>query len=216
MTGKFITFEGGEGAGKSTQCKLLHQSFLEEGFKTILTREPGGTKGAEEIRELVVKGSTDRWEPTTELLLHTAARSEHISKLIKPSLEQGTHIICDRFIDSTIAYQGFAHGLTPSKVVALHELLFGNFYPDITILIDIDPEQGIGRTTTRDGKEDRYEKMGLDFHKRLRDGFKTLAIAHPERYFIITSGGSIAETHQLIVDKINKKFGFSLKYSNNS
>jgi dTMP kinase len=189
--GRFVTFEGGEGAGKSTQVLRLRDRLQAQGLEVIVTREPGGTPGAEAIRALLVKGDTGRWEPMTETLLHFAARAEHLNKVILPAIYEGKWVISDRFADSTMAYQGYAQGLGPEKVAALYDIVVGKFQPDLTLVLDIPVEAGLARAGKRDGEialgslEDRYERMGLAFHTRLRDAFLDIAAQAPERCVVI-------------------------------
>ena len=162
--GKFITMEGGEGAGKSTQIANLAAALRAVGIVVVVTREPGGSRRAEEIRKLLVRGATDRWHPMTEALLHNAARMEHVEELVRPALARGEWVLCDRFTDSTVAYQGFGHGLGREVIEDLHSLVFGGFLPDLTLILDLDVELGLARATAAARGEDRYERMGRDFH----------------------------------------------------
>ena len=166
--GKFITLEGGEGAGKSTQAERLGGDLRRVGQPTQVTREPGGAPGAEDIRGLLVTGAVGRWDAITEALLHCAARREHLTKTIAPALDAGTWVVCDRFADSTMAYQGYGHGLERQVVAGLNELVLGAFAPDLTLVLDLPVEDGLGRAGQVTGPEDRYERMGRDFHQRLR------------------------------------------------
>ena len=170
----FISFEGIEGSGKSTQSKKLHEFFLNQNKKSVLTREPGGTEAGEKIREILITEHLDKLEAKSELLLNFAARLEHVQKLIKPNLAAGKNIICDRFFDSTFAYQGSAFGLDDALVEQVKELTIGNFAPDITFLIDVDVEFAFKRIKNR-SDNNRYEKLGLDFHQKVRAGFLELA-----------------------------------------
>lgn len=205
----FITFEGGEGVGKSTQTKLLRDAFIDAGYDVVLTREPGGSKGAERIRALLVEGSVDKWTPYSELLMHTAARVDHVEHVIQPALKKGNVVICDRFVDSTIAYQAYGHELGIELVEHLHEMFFGDFYPDCTYVLDINPERGIKRTLEREDSEDRYEKMGDAFHTRVRNGFLDVAQKH-SRCALIDANKSISSIHANIVSDVNDRFGLSL------
>lgn len=210
-TGKFITFEGGEGGGKSTQSSLLTEAFNNAAIEAVKTREPGGTDGAEAIRELLVKGEVNKWDAVTETLLHLAARREHVSKLISPAMEKGKYVICDRFLDSTMSYQGYGHELGRNFVDKIQKIIIGNFKPDLTFILDIDPKDGIGRADSRGGKEDRYEKMGKDFHTRVRDGFREVAEDEYDRCILIDADGSIDKIHQQIIDAVNERFSLSLE-----
>jgi dTMP kinase len=185
--GKFITLEGGEGAGKSTQARLLAAWLAEKGIAATLTREPGGTPGAEDIRNLLVTGDVGRWDPLTETLLHFAARREHFTRLILPTLESGHWVICDRFIDSTLAYQGYGQGIDQTAIAALRRTVLGDFAPDLTLILDVLPETRRARTAARPGNEDRYERMNEAFHDRVRAGFHAIAAAEPHRCAVISA-----------------------------
>ena len=189
MSGKFITLEGGEGAGKTTQIKLLADAFKAGGLDPIITREPGGSSAAEVIRSLLVEGAVDRWQPMTEALLNFAARLEHVQATIEPALVAGRWVLCDRFADSTVAYQGYGHDLGRAVIDELHRLVLGYFQPDLTVILDIPVAEGLARATNREqaegSREDRYEHMGEGFHQRLRDGFLDIARRNPERCVVI-------------------------------
>ncbi|MEL6642903.1 MAG: dTMP kinase [Pseudomonadota bacterium] len=182
--GLFVTFEGIDGSGKSTQSRLLADHLSSQGVRAVLTREPGGSDGAEEIRRLLVEGDPERWSPETEILLFTAARRDHLEKKIAPALEAGQVVICDRFADSTRVYQGATRGDLRGLVDSLHSLMIGR-EPDLTLLIDMDPEQALARGLARRSGEDRFEEFGADFQVRLRDGFLALARDNPDRVRII-------------------------------
>jgi dTMP kinase len=188
MTARFITFEGIDGSGKSTQVRRLADALP----NAILTREPGGSTGAEEIRRLLVEGEPDRWSAETELLLFTAARRDHLEKTIRPALERGTTVISDRFADSTRVYQGATRGDLRSKVDALHSLMIER-EPDLTILIDMDPKTALERGLARSSGEDRFEDMGLEFQQALRTGFLDLAKQDPARWRVIDGNRSIED-----------------------
>ena len=181
MAGRFISFEGIDGSGKSTQARLLADALRASGHPVTLTREPGGSAGAEDIRRLVLEGDPDRWSAETELLLFTAARRDHLEKTIRPALARGDVVITDRFADSTRMYQGRAGGL--DTVNRLHDLMIG-VEPDLTFLIDLDPTLGLSRAVSRKGPEQRFEDMGLTLQSRMRAGFLTLAADNP-RFRII-------------------------------
>lgn len=185
MPGRFISFEGIDGSGKSTQGRLLAQTLRDRGHSVTLTREPGGSKGAEDIRRLVLEGDPDRWSPETEILLFTAARRDHLEKTIRPALARGDIVITDRFADSTRMYQGISRGDLAAVVDQLHALMIG-VEPDLTFLIDLDPALGLGRAQARAGTEMRFEDMGLDLQTRMRAGF--LALAAREARFQTISG----------------------------
>jgi dTMP kinase len=213
MKPKFITFEGGDGAGKSTQVKLLAESFKNAGLPALTTREPGGTEAAESIRSLLLNGDVARWGALSELLLHLAARNEHINQFIKPGLLAGNHVICDRFTDSTIAYQAYGHELGPEFVVQLCNLVLGNFQPDLTIILDVDIESGMQRAALRGQAESRYEQMGAAFHARVRAGFLAIAANNLQKYVVINAKTDIYATHKKIIKKINAALGFELRLS---
>jgi dTMP kinase len=183
--GLFVTLEGGEGAGKSTLARTLQAALKTDGHEVVMTREPGGTPGAEEIRELLVKGDAERWSAMTEALLFYAARVDHVEKVIRPAVDRGAIVISDRFADSTMAYQGAAGGIELPRLQALHKLVLGDFKPDLTLLIDIPPETGLARTRDRLGLEVRFESKALAFHERLRASYKDLAVASPDRFLVL-------------------------------
>lgn len=190
MTGaKFITFEGGEGAGKSTQIELLAAALTRAGLSVRTTREPGGSPGAEEIRRLLVTGPPDRWDAMSETLLHFAARCDHLRSVVLPDLEAGHWVLSDRFADSTMAYQGYGHGLGRAAVESVTGLVVGETKPDLTIILDLPVEAGLARAQARKdakgSKEDRYERMPAGFHERLREGFLDIARREPERCVIV-------------------------------
>ena len=185
---KFITLEGGEGAGKSTQARLLKQRLEDRGHRVRLTREPGGSPGAEEIRRLLVEGEPDRWTPLSETLLFLAARADHIDRIIRPVLDAGEWVICDRFSDSTFVYQGVARGLGIEKVRAMQKQALGAFEPDLTLLIDLDPAAGLARAKARDVTASRFERFDLDFHAKLRAAFRALAAEEPQRCAMVDGG----------------------------
>lgn len=200
--GTFITLEGGEGAGKSTQSKRLVSALTAHGIPCIATREPGGSSGAEEIRELLVKGSTDRWSATTEALLMTAARNDHVERTILPALERGEWVICDRFYDSTIAYQGGGGQLGPEKIIQLQKWALGDLTPDVTFVFDLTPEAGLARAEDREVEtvsgEDRFERVSVDFHSRLRQAYLDIARDNPDRCKVINANESVDEVADAI------------------
>jgi dTMP kinase len=189
--GLFITFEGGEGSGKTTQVRYLSDTLSAAGIPHITTREPGGTPLAEKLRGLVVESGATPWLPESEMLLFLAARLEHTHRVILPALEQGNIVLCDRFHDSSRAYQGIARGLGVALYDQLHRLMLGSLRPDLTFLLDIDAEVGLKRAATRRGKETRFEELGLDFHTRLRAGFLSLAANEPERIHVIDAAQNV-------------------------
>lgn len=178
MAGRFLSFEGIDGSGKSTQARLLAAHLRALGHEVVLTREPGGSPGAEEIRRLVLQGESDRWSAETEILLFTAARRDHLEKTIRPALARGAVVITDRFADSTRIYQGITRGDLAETVNRLHDLMIG-VEPDLTFLIDIAPETGLARATARQGHEMRFEEMGLAMQAQMRTGFLALAGTQP-------------------------------------
>ena len=207
--GRFITLEGGEGAGKSTQIRLLSDALIACGKKVVLTREPGGSPGAEEIRGLLVSGETGRWGPVTEALLHTAARRDHLERTVWPALEAGHWVICDRFFDSTMAYQGYGLGLGRELIATLQGAALGDFRPDLTLILDLPVEDGLARAAARRGGEDRYERMDIAFHHRLRDGFLDIAAREPERCAIIDAAHPVETVQAAIMDCVTHRLGVS-------
>tara|TARA_B100000405_G_scaffold144387_1_gene100927 strand:- start:947 stop:1609 length:663 start_codon:yes stop_codon:yes gene_type:complete len=210
-TGKFITFEGGEGGGKSTQLALLAKVLEDAGIEVVTTREPGGTSGAEEIRDLLVRGTTDRWAPLAEVLLHFAARIDHVEKVIQPALETGAWVLCDRFTDSTMAYQGGGHGLGFDRIRELHHQILGNFRPDLTLILDLPVEEGLARAFGRAGAEDRYERMDLGFHERIRATFLAIGEEEPNRCAIIDATGGVDDVQRDICAEVSHRLGADLK-----
>ena len=195
MPGLFITFEGGEGAGKSTQVKRLGAELQAKGREVVLTREPGGAPGAEAIRKLLVEGAASRWDGITEALLHTAARRDHLVKTVWPALQAGKVVISDRFVDSTVAYQGYGHGIDQALLGALYRAAAGDFRPDLTVIIDVPLDIGLTRAAGRGGAENRYENMDRSFHERLRQGFLAIAAAEPKRCKIIDGARDSDRVH---------------------
>jgi dTMP kinase len=188
----FVSFEGIDGCGKSTQAKLLNQHFVDQGKDVIFSREPGGSPGAETIRALLLTGNTDKWSAETELLLFTAARRDHLETTIEPALASGKMVICDRFADSTRVYQGATRGDLRSKVDLLHTTMIGR-EPDITIIIDVEPEVALKRGLARNSGEDRFEDFGLEFQENLRHGFLKLAEEYPFRCHLVDGNRSTEE-----------------------
>lgn len=184
QSGLFISFEGIDGSGKSTQCRRLAETLQAKGHDVVLTREPGGSEGAEEIRALVLQGDPDRWSAETEILLFTAARRDHLERTILPALAAGKVVICDRFADSTRMYQGLSRGDLRETVDKLHSLMIGR-EPDLTVLIDMDPDVGLSRALSRQGVEERFESFGADLQKQMRAGFLSLAREYADRFRII-------------------------------
>ena len=195
MAGHLFSFEGIDGSGKSTQAKALAEVLRAMGHRVTLTREPGGSPGAEEIRRLVLEGDPNRWSAETEILLFTAARRDHLERTIRPALDRGEIVITDRFADSTRMYQGISRGDLASVVDRLHDLMIG-VEPDLTFLIDIEPELGLSRAHARAGHEMRFEDMGLDLQRQMRVGFLALAAAHPARFRVVNGDRDPAEVAQ--------------------
>lgn len=190
-TGRFITFEGIDGSGKSTQARALAEALRAEGRDVVLTREPGGSPGAEEIRRLVLEGDPERWSAETEILLFTAARRDHLERTIEPALKAGKVVVCDRFADSTRMYQGLSRGDLRAQVDALHRLMIGR-EPDLTVLIDMDPEVGLSRAKARHGTEERFEDFGPGLQRRMRAGFLALAEEFAARFRVIDGAQPVA------------------------
>jgi len=201
--GRFITLEGGEGAGKSTQQRRLAAWLRQSGLDVTETREPGGSPGAEEIRALLVTGAAGRWDAMTEALLHFAARRDHLVQTVEPALSRGGWVVCDRFADSTMAYQGIAQGLGAVFIDRLYDLVVGDFKPDLTLILDLPVKAGLARATERntDG-EDRYERMGIAFHETLRGAFHDIAERAPERCALIDAAGSPEEVADAIWQEV--------------
>lgn len=192
LNGKFISFEGIDGCGKSTQAKILSDELTTYGKKVLLTREPGGSKGAEEIRNLLLTGETDRWSAETEILLFTAARRDHLERTILPALEIGSTVICDRFSDSTRVYQGVTRGDLRDVVDQLDKTMIPR-QPDVTVLVDLDPKIGLARALRRSDNEARFEDFGLEMQIKLREGFLTLANEFPKRFIVVDGNRNESE-----------------------
>jgi dTMP kinase len=202
----FITFEGGEGAGKSTQIGLLADHLRSLGHDVVTTREPGGSPDADTLRELLVTGEPGRWSPQAEALLNYAARESHLNHLIRPSLATGKTVLCDRFADSTRAYQGIAGEVGTGFVEMLDEAIVGRSQPDLTLIFDLDPKIGLERAQLRGGA-DRFEKKGLRFHQALREAFLEIAENHPVRCRLIDASGSVEEVAAQIRACVEQSMG---------
>ena len=201
--GLFISFEGGEGVGKSTQIELLKTSLTKKNINVLATREPGGTKEGELIRKFLVSGEISSWDSYSESLLFNALRREHINKIINPSLFKGDIVLCDRFIDSTIVYQGVGGGINQTLLLSLHKNFCYDLYPDITFFLSLDPKVGIDRTLSRNNKtENRFENMGLSYHQKIQDGFKALSDKNNKRFFEINAELSIEKISNQIYDHV--------------
>ena len=195
--------EGGEGVGKSTQIELLKTSLTKKNINVLSTREPGGTKEGELIRKFLVSGEISSWDSYSESLLFNALRREHINKIINPSLFKGDIVLCDRFIDSTIVYQGVGGGINETLLLSLHKNFCYDLYPDITFFLSLDPHVGIDRTLSRNNKtENRFENMGLSYHQKIQDGFKALSDKNNKRFFEINAELSIEKISNQIYDHV--------------
>lgn len=218
---KFITFEGGEGSGKSTQVARAAACIRRAlGVEVVETREPGGAPSADLIRHLLVEGDTKRWQPVSEILLHGAARTEHLACTIRPALARGAWVVSDRFADSTRAYQGHGHGVDSATIEAIHLQTTGGMAPDLTLILDIPVDVGLARSHRRpkqpssadgtgNGAGDRYERMGRAFHERVREGFLSIAAAEPDRCRVIDADRSKEAVAQAVVQAIETQFGLS-------
>lgn len=205
--GRFITLEGGEGSGKSTQTRLLKDQLEKHGLDVVLTREPGGSQGAEEIRNLLVNGDVARWDGMTEALLNFAARRDHLVKTVWPALEAGKWVISDRFADSTIAYQGYGHGLDLNLLYQLWDVAVDGFKPDLTFVLNLPVETGLARALGRGAGEDRYEKMQTHFHQSLQTGFLEIAKNDPARCCVIDANRSIEDIQQDLMATLCTRLG---------
>lgn len=209
--GRFITLEGGEGAGKSTQVGRLVERLAANGIEAIATREPGGTPGAEQIRSLLVTGEPGRWDAMTETLLHYAARRAHVEMTVKPALARGVWVVSDRFADSTMAYQGYAGAVGREAVTALHQLILGDFMPDLTLILDLPVAEGLARARKRmaghAGAEDRYERMGPTFHETLRVAFADIAARDPQRCRLIDAAQEPGAVGNALWHAVAGRFG---------
>ncbi|MCZ6741243.1 MAG: dTMP kinase [Alphaproteobacteria bacterium] len=209
--GKFITLEGGEGVGKSTQSKRLAEFLEDRGITVMLTREPGGSDGGEQIRRLLVSGAPGRWTPLTEAFLYAAARADHVAHLIEPALAEGRWVISDRFTDSTLAYQGFGHGLPLDAVTQLNALAAGELKPDLTFILDVPVGDGLARARARPdhrdeaAREDRYERMDEIFHQRVAEGYLTIARSEPERCIVVDTTGPVDQVARVISATVGER-----------
>ena len=194
----FVAFEGGEGAGKSTQESRLAALLTERGFDVVRTREPGGTPAAEQIRTVVLGRENSGLDPRAEALLFAAARGDHAARLIRPALERGAVVICDRYIDSSVAYQGYGRDLGPDRIRDLSLWATGGLVPDLTILLDVDPEVGLGRVAD----PDRLESEPLDWHRAVRDGFLSIAAAQPDRYLVLDASQTVGDLADQIAQRV--------------
>ena len=208
--GRFIAFEGGEGAGKSTQVKALVARLRDRGLEVVQTREPGGSPGAEALRDLLVQGDAGRWSALSELLMMYAARADHLEKVIRPALNRGAWVVCDRFADSSRAYQGAGGGVAPSFIEQVDRAVVAETQPDLVIVMDMPVEAGLARAQerekTRGDKENRFESKGLMFHERLRQGFLDRAEAVPERYRVIDAARGVEAINADVWEAVHRAF----------
>jgi len=202
--GRFITLEGGEGTGKTTQSALLAEALIARGVPVLRSREPGGSPGAELLRDILLGGSVD-WAPRAETLLHFAARTEHVAKTIEPALRGGTWVVCDRFFDSTMAYQGYGQGAEKHFITSLIGLL--GIVPDLTIVLDVNEIVALERLRQRDRDSDRYERLDAGFHTRVRQGFRAIAAADPRRCVLLDASGEIQAVHTAVVTTVWTRSG---------
>ena len=202
--GFFISFEGGDGAGKSTQIRRLADHLRQCSHKVVLTREPGGSPGAEAIRDLLVKGSADRWTPMSEALMMYAARADHLARVIKPALARGDIVITDRFADSSMAYQGIAGALGQTSITILHDLVVGEDDPDLTIILDLPVASGLARADKRAADESRFESKGLEFQESVRQAFLKIARENPDRCVVIDAAPAPEVVFGAVADAVEK------------
>lgn len=207
MRGKFITLEGGEGVGKTTLIRSLETWLGGQGVEVAVTREPGGTPGAELLRDILLKGATDRWSPMTEALLMYAARVDHVERFIEPALARGAWVISDRFADSTMAYQGTAGGVTVERIAQLHAAALGEFRPDLTLVLDLDPNIGLRRMLARGEVVTRFERLDSNFHDRLRQAFLDIAAAEPDRCTVIDASEPADTVFEMAQARIRERLG---------
>lgn len=203
---RFIVFEGGEGAGKSTQAKRLAETLRKSGQQVMLTREPGGSSGAEQIRKLLVEGEAGRWTPMTEALLLNAARADHLAQMIRPALASGFWVVCDRFADSTLAYQGYGMGVDREWLDELRRKVVDETEPGLTLIFDLPVEVGLQRVVA----DQRYERMGRPFHESLRTAFREIAARDPARRKLIDASGDFETVWARVRDEVNARFGLKL------
>jgi dTMP kinase len=211
MNNKMIVIDGVDGSGKGVQTRRLHQALLRAGLQSILTREPGGSPAAEEIRKLLVEGEPEKWDSMTELLLMYAARKTHLNDTIQPALKQGQWVVCDRFADSSRAFQGIAGELGLEIVEKVHQLVVGSFEPDIVLILDIPESVALERALSRGGSEDRFEKKGSGYQARVRQAFLQIATIDPQRYQVIDANQAIDEVTLAIFETINRRYQLGLE-----
>jgi dTMP kinase len=208
--GKFITVEGGEGTGKSTQVRLLVEALAGSGILVQATREPGGSQGGEAVRRLLLEGESERWDAVSEALLLVAARRDHVNRLIAPALACGRWVVSDRFADSTLAYQGYGKGVRLDQLAALHRIALGDFAPHLTLILDLPVEVGLTRAAAR-STADRYERLDRDFHERLRQGFRQIAADNPSRCVLIDASGDPQSVRGAVVAAVEQRLGVVLR-----
>ena len=206
--GRFVTFEGGDGAGKSTQARLLLEALENSGIAARGTREPGGSPGGEAIRRLIFGG--DNWDAVSETLLIVAARRDHVCRLIAPALAEGIWVVCDRFADSTLAYQGYGRGLPLSGLNALNRFALGDFAPDLTLILDLPVEIALARAAARTAPADRFERLGRDFQEKLRRGYRAIEAKYPARCLLLDAARSVEEVHRAVCDAVRERLGTPL------
>ncbi len=204
-TGRFVTFEGGEGVGKTSQARRLADTLRALGHNVILTREPGGSAGAEEIRRLLVEGSPDRWDVLSEFLLHFAARRDHLVQTVWPALKRGDWVVCDRFADSTLAYQCYTQGFDEAVFRSIYKLVVGNFEPDLTLILDVPAREGLRRAVERDDGSTRYENMDIDFHERLHQAFLRIGRDNPRRCIVLDAQIDETALSSTIFSEVEKR-----------
>ncbi|MGH6989306.1 MAG: dTMP kinase [Stellaceae bacterium] len=210
LNGRFITLEGGEGAGKSTQARRLAEALRTTGITVVATREPGGAPGAELIRDVLLKGAPERWDGIAEALLMVAARRAHLTQTIRPALDRGDWVVCDRFADSTTAYQGHGAGVPVAALHELHRLIADDLKPDLTLILDVPVELGLSRTQRRNHDETRFEQKDIHFHKRVRRGFLTIAGEEPGRCVVIDATRPPDAVFGSILKTVRDRLGVTL------
>ena len=211
MNNKMIVIDGVDGSGKGVQTRRLQQALIQAGLQSILTREPGGSPAAEDIRKLLVEGEPEKWDSMTELLLMYASRRSHLDDTIQPALRQGQWVVCDRFADSSRAFQGIAGDLGLETVEAMHQLAIGNFEPDLVIILDIPESIALQRALNRGGKEDRFEKKGKEYQARVRQAFLQIAADGSDRYQVIDANQGIDDVTRAIFETLKHRFQLSLE-----
>ncbi|MGE0499792.1 MAG: dTMP kinase [Rhizobiaceae bacterium] len=209
VRGHFITFEGGEGAGKSTQIRRLANELRRRGHEVLATREPGGSPGAEAVRHVLLSGAAESFGPAMEAILFAAARSDHVEQVIRPAVEAGAVVLCDRFLDSSRVYQGATSDIDPALMTALERVAINGMMPDLTIILDLDPAEGLRRAAERRGEDspDRYEKETLDIHRRRREAYLAIAASEPERCVVVDAGREESEVERAILDAVRSRIG---------